>query len=355
LPLSADYYLVSWSDKKLPPHRRVSNEQENPSNSAGIYYYDRFGNLELLYRDERISSMNPIPLKSRPLPPLLASDVDWDAPREGEFVVQNVYEGLKEYGITPDNHRVKSLRIVGVIPKVQPHMNNPVLGVSEEDTGKFVLGTVPVEEDGSAYFRVPSSIPYFFQALDEDGVMLQTMRSLVYLMPGEQASCIGCHENRNATYGVPPAMPKALTRPPSPLKDDAPGTLPLRFSELVQPVLDKHCVACHVPGGTAKLDLMPPKAYTSLISFHDNDLKKLAFERDRSIPGDNIAAKSRLLHLLLHPSEIPEHENLALSRNELYRFIVWMDTYAHVIGSFSLEQEKELEVLRQKYEHLFER
>ena len=32
-----------------------------------------------------------------------------------------------------------------------------------------ILGTVPVEADGSAYFLVPSGVPVFFQALDERG------------------------------------------------------------------------------------------------------------------------------------------------------------------------------------------
>jgi hypothetical protein len=56
-------------------------------------------------------------------------------------------------------------------------MNTPNLGVSSEDPGKFVLGTVPVESDGSAFFRVPSGIPVFFQALDRHGNSLQTMRN----------------------------------------------------------------------------------------------------------------------------------------------------------------------------------
>ena len=355
-PLSEDYYLVSWSDKPLPPHCRVSNEQENPSNSTGIYYYDRFGNLELLYRDDRISSMSPIPLKQRPLPPILASDIDWTGTQEGEFLVQNIYEGLNDYRITPDTQRIKSLRIVGVVPKVQPHMNTPILGVSAEDTGKFVLGTVPVEEDGSAYFRVPSGISYFFQALDENGVMIQTMRSLAYLMPGEQTTCIGCHESRETAPTTSQSMiPKAMTRKPSPLQLDVSGTFPLRFSELVQPVLDKHCVSCHVPAGEVQLDLTRQKSYQSLLSFHDNDLRKLAFERDQSIPGENIAAQSRLLDVLHNPLDIPSHEQLVLSKEEIYRFVVWMDTYAHVIGSFSPQQEKEVERLRKKYEHLFQR
>ena len=66
---------------------------------------------------------------------------------------------------------------MGVVPKVQPHMNVPALGVSREETGKFVMGSVPVEEDGSAHFRIPSGLPVFFQALDDQGLALQTMRS----------------------------------------------------------------------------------------------------------------------------------------------------------------------------------
>ena len=75
-------------------------------------------------------------------------------------------------------------------------MNTPSLGVSHEETGKFVLGTVPVESDGSAYFRIPSGMSVFFQALDADGFALQTMRSLTYVQPGQTLSCIGCHESR---------------------------------------------------------------------------------------------------------------------------------------------------------------
>ncbi|MCL2119872.1 MAG: discoidin domain-containing protein, partial [Planctomycetaceae bacterium] len=284
-PLSEDYYLVSWSDKQLPPHCRVSNEEENPSNNFGIYYFDRFGNLELLYRDEAISSMNPIPVKSRTVPPMIPSDIEWDGPQEGEFFVQDIYEGLREYGFTPEKQSVRSLRVVAVIPKVQPHMNTPVLSVSAEDTGKFVLGTVPVEPDGSAYFRVPSGMPYFFQALDENGIAVQTMRSLAYLMPNEQATCIGCHETRENSPMAGPT-PLAALREPSRIQPDPSGSWPLRFPDLVQPVLNDRCVSCHAPDSreafASKLDLTPDRAYQSLLTFGNNDLKTQAFEKDQS-------------------------------------------------------------------------
>ncbi len=355
-PLSEDYYLVSWSDKKLPPHCRVSNEEENPSNAMGLYYYDRFGNLELLYRDEKISSMNPIPLQARTVPPVLPSEVDWDGPQEGEFLVQDVYEGLRQYGFTREKQSVRRLRIVATVPKTQPHMNVPSLGVSSEETGKFVLGTVPVEEDGSAYFKVPSGIPYFFQALDENGVAIQTMRSLAYLMPGEQATCIGCHENREST---PPTMqiPKAALREPSRLTPDPNGSWPLKYTELIQPILDDRCVRCHSPQSedrfAAKLDLTPQHSYQNLLLFGGEDLKSKAFERDRSIPGEATAAQSKLLDILRQCGPtIEAHRDWNLTERERYRFAVWMDTYAQTAGSFSEEQERELVQFRETVENL---
>jgi len=357
-PLSEDYYLVSWSDKHLPPHGYFADENRNPSNSMGIYYYDRFGNLELLCRDTRISCVNPVPLASRPVPPDLPSDLDWDGPQEGEFVVQNIYEGLEEFGFTRDSQSVKRLRIIATVPKTQPHMNVPSLGITTEDPGKFVLGTVPVEEDGSAYFRVPSGVPYFFQALDENGVAVQTMRTLADLMPGESATCIGCHENREASPRLA-SVPMALTREPSKLNADPVGTWPFHYSELVQPVLDNHCVSCHSPQNTesaaSSLDLTAQHSYHSLLSFGSGtvklggplyselgaigeralghhranpgmtqmeairtaavslvkngggSLKDMAYERDISIPGTATASQSRLLAILMNREE-PEIE-----------------------------------------------
>ncbi|MCL2305795.1 MAG: discoidin domain-containing protein [Planctomycetaceae bacterium] len=357
-PLSEDYHLVSWSNKKLPPHCRVSNEEENPSNSMGLYYYDRFGNLELLYRDENISSMNPIPLQARAVPPVLPSEVVWDGPQEGDFLVQDVYEGLRQYGFTREKQSVKRIRIVATVPKVQPHINTPVLGVSVEDTGKFVLGTVPVEEDGSAYFRVPTGVPYFFQALDENGVTIQTMRSLAYLMPGEKATCIGCHENRELT---PPTLriPTAALREPSRITPDPPGTWPLKYSELIQPVLNDRCVQCHSPQSgnplASSLDLTPQHSYQNLLSFGNNDLRNQAYERDRSIPGEATAVRSKLLGIIREREPaIEAHRGLNLTEPEKYRFAVWMDTYAQIIGSFSEEQDEELIQFRAKIRDLLE-
>lgn len=339
-PLSEDFYLVSWSDRQLPPHGRYEDDS-NPVNAQGIYLADRFGNLELLHRDAAISSTMPIPIKARPKPADYSGYVKAEGKQVGSMVLQDVYHGLT--GI--ERGAVKRLRIVGVVPKVQPHMNTPSLGVSQEETGKFVLGTVPVEPDGSAYFSLPSGLPVFFQALDSNGFALQTMRSLTYVQPGQTLSCIGCHESR---YTAPAGQRMlAMARGPSKIQPDVEGTWPLRFDRLVQPVLDQRCVACHHPGAAepaaAQLDLSAGKAWNTLIGYAGGDLSALVFERDASIPGDNPARQSKLLQYL---DQDAAHREVGLTGEDLRRLAAWMDTYGQTQGAFSPEQEQQLTAFR---------
>jgi hypothetical protein len=345
-PLSEDHYLVSWSDRKQAPHgssRQIIDER-NPVNASGIYLFDRFGNLELLYRDAEISSMYPIAVRPRTRPPIQPDNVEWDGPQQGRFLVQDVYRGLE--GV--ERGSVRHLRIVGVPPKVQPRMNRPNLGVSREDPGKFVLGTVPVEADGSAYFGVPSGIPVFFQALDDEGFAIQTMRSLTYVQPNQTLSCVGCHESREQTPLVA-ARPIAALRAPSKLKPGPSGSWPLRFDKLVQPTLDTLCVECHRPNSdnnkAAAFDLTADSAYENLISYGDKDLEKLAFEKDRSEIGQCPARQSKLLALL---SSQDGHEGVRLDSESLRRLATWMDVYAQRQGSFSEQQEGQLVAFREQ-------
>lgn len=347
-PLSEQFFLVAWSDRRLPPHT-IATDERNPVNALGVYLYDAFGNLELLYRDAAISSQYPLPMMARERPPAIPGMVDWNGPQVGQFLVQDVYRGLEEV----PRGTIKRLRIVAMPPKVQPEMNAPVLGVSAEDPGKFVLGTVPVEADGSAFVRVPSGVPVFFQALDAKGLTIQTMRTLAYVQPQQTQACIGCHEHRDQ---APPLSrtPLAALRGPSKLTPGPAGSWPLRYDELVQPVLDKACVSCHRPGSqdakAAVLDLTPANSYTSLISFGGEDLKRLAFERNRSIPWECTARKSKLYAIL---AQEKGHAGVRLDRESLDRLVLWMDLYAHRQGSFSASQEKQLRQLRRQWVELF--
>ena len=346
-PLSEEYFLVGWADAKLPPHTFVTDAR-NPANAMGIYLLDAFGNQELFYRDPDISSVTPFPLTPRPRPAVQAQVARRDGAQEGAFCLQDVTCGL---GGGP-HVAVRQLRIVAVPPKVQPNMNQPCIGVSAEDPGKYVLGTVPVEADGSAYFRAPSGVPLLFQALDSNGVAVQTMRTLTYLMPGQTLGCVGCHEHRDQAPSAG-SSPLAATRPPSKLTPGPGGSWPLRFDRLVQPMLDRLCVSCHRPGvgdiEAAKLDLTPTNAMQALLGFGGGDLKKLAFERDRSLVGQGTAANSRLWKLLTQPGG---HKEVTLDADARERLLTWMDTSAQRQGHFSDAQERELEKLRRVWADL---
>jgi len=345
-PLSEQVFLTGWSDRPLPPHTLMKPEDpRNPPNACGIYLYDAFGNLTLLHRDPAISSVWPVPVAPRPVPRTIPDAIDWASRQEGAFLVQDVYQGLN--GVPRGT--IHRLRIIGVPPKVQPQMNHPSLGVSAEDPGKFVLGTAPVEADGSALFRVPSGIPVLFQALDSDGLAVQTMRSLTYVQPGQTLGCVGCHEHRDSAP-LPVRMPLAALRDPSPLVPEPDGSWPLRFDQLVQPVLDRHCVSCHQSGVedavAAAFDLRPATAYQKLLEYADGDLRKLAFERDQSFVGQMPAQNSKLYRLL---TAEPSHYDVRLPEEDRRRLAVWMDTYAQRSGSFSEAQEQQLRELRKQF------
>ena len=87
----------------------------------------------------------------------------------------------------------------------------------DDFNNKCILGTVPVDEDGSAYFAVPADRFVYFQLLDERGMMIQSMRSGTIVRPGETVGCVGCHENRLSRPCPRLQVADAMRRPPSPL------------------------------------------------------------------------------------------------------------------------------------------
>ncbi len=236
-PLSETSMLVSFSFDPLPG----MSSGEGKDTRTGLYYFDRFGNLELLYRDPTISSMYPIPLKVRPCPPVVTSTLDPALGDEGEFLLSDVRRSLFPL---PEGRPIRELRVFQLLPKFGQHTaNQPRIGHANAENARMLLGTVPVEADGSAYFRAPAGKPVYFQAVDEEGRAVQSMRSVTYLQPGERRACIGCHESPGAVTPSRPAL--AMERPPSRLQPGPEGSQPFSFPLLVQPVLDRHCVRCH--------------------------------------------------------------------------------------------------------------
>jgi hypothetical protein len=109
-----------------------------------------------------------------------------------------------------------------------------------------ILGTVPVEADGSAYLEVPALQSLFFVALDENDLSVKRMQSFVTLQPGETTACVGCHEQRlRAPHPRPSITLAAMRREPSrPVPFEGIPDV-LDFPRDIQPILDRHCAECH--------------------------------------------------------------------------------------------------------------
>lgn len=227
------------------------------------------GSIELVEGDTKFPASQIVPIKksdifNRP------SMVNY-ANNAGTYYVANVYEGPGMEGVKVGT--AKYLRVVEIVYRTSS------IGATFQSTGganagdpfspiatglgawdvKAVLGVVPVEEDGSVMFKVPADTPVYFQLLDKDGFVIQTMRSWSTLMPGETFSCVGCHESKNtaptANSTITMAMKKGVQelQPDlwmkghdeyedfDPYTDDSIG-----FSyDMVQDILDESCISCH--------------------------------------------------------------------------------------------------------------
>ena len=343
-PLSEQFYLCVYD----PFAEQGNSGCMTNSNRYGIYLLDAFGNRVLLYRDPHISCRESIPLRVRDREPVIphqtmagkppaadgvAKPRSEDLPKTAEVGLMNVYNSKVPF---PEGVKIKRLRIVQLLPKTTPLWHNPVIGAGMQKGARQVLGTVPVEEDGSAYFKMPVNVPVYFQALDENGLAVQSMRSDAYVHPGEVLLCQGCHEDRLAPTEQRIGLPLATRRPPSEIEPDPDGSRPINFVRLIQPILDAKCVNCHQASDDDRaIDLSDnPKeahfsnAFTNLIKYcfyYDHYL----WDEPRTEPMNFGASRSRLYEILKS-----DHHGVKLTPEELYRFTLWMDNNCGFYGAY---------------------
>lgn len=324
-PLNEEFFLVSRSVWL----KRGSWNVEDAK--MGIYLMGRDGTEELLLEGNH-SLFDPMLLEPRYQPQRVPSMRN-DAEKTGRFYVQNVYEGTHMQGVEPGT--VKYLRVVES-PEKRTWTYGGWYGQGEQAPAvnwhsfenKRILGEVPVEADGSANFEVPSGTFVYFQLLDKDKKMVQSMRSGTMLMPGEINGCIGCHEDR-LSVPVPSAnYPLALKKEPAGMNGWM-GKKPVKFSfmEQVQPILDKRCVKCHDfdPQDRDKLVLardMNPFFNASYVNLH--------VKKEVSLIGGGPAEIQKPYAWGSHASKLTRivdanHQGVHLSRREKEVFYTWMD------------------------------
>jgi len=228
-PLSEDCFMVAGDKTDI----RVMNDR---GESLELY------NLPKVDRDRGLWVHEPRPLIARERERISFAQVDL-ASATGRVYLQDVNIGRKMEGVK--RGEIKKLLVMEVLPKpVNFSGGMEPLTLGGSFTLERILGTVPVEEDGSAYFELPAMRSLFFVALDENEMSVKRMQSFMSVQPGEVVSCIGCHENR---AGAPPPARAGLAgqRAPSLLQPIADVPDVFDFPRDIQPILDRHCVACH--------------------------------------------------------------------------------------------------------------
>jgi hypothetical protein len=160
---------------------------------------------------------------------------------------------IKQIAVVEEIEKSQWAPIVNEVPLCSQYAANtafgfqfPLVSCGATYAPKKLWGYAKVEEDGSAYFKVPSGIPVYFLPLDAEGRAVQRMRTFTHFQPGEVQSCIGCHADRNyATPYTRGARPVAALRSPEALEIPEWGRKNFDYADIVQPVLDKYCVSCH--------------------------------------------------------------------------------------------------------------
>ncbi len=206
-----------------------------------------------------------------------------------------------------------------------------------------VLGTVPVEEDGSAYMELPAGRALFFVALDAQGDSVKRMQSFCSVMPGETTSCLGCHESRT-TSGNNVKRPRALER--GPRRVDPISGVPdvFDFPRDIQPILDRHCVKCHDYGAHDDASEGPRAGGVILTGDHGpmfshsyatlTTRRQFVDGRDQpvsNLPPRSIGSGASPLMAKIRGG----HHNVHLSESEIETVRLWIETGATYPGTYA--------------------
>jgi hypothetical protein len=346
-------YATAWPLSEawfLCVHDPQGNAQRGSQNRFRItLLHAPTGLKETLYLDPDHSCLDPIPLRARPVPPIIpdASEAFTDArtrPTTAIFGISNIYESYLPF---PKDIRITALRIIQVLPKTTPDCADPRIGYIGQRPARGVLGTVPVEADGSVNFEMPARMPVYFQALDDKGLVVQNMRSSTYAQPGERLICVGCHEPRNSAPAS--KLGAAFKRPPSKIQPDVAGSRPFSYPILVQPVLDKNCVECHQKNADKKApDLAkgnyeknPNYWYTSYRNLthyalpYGGNNDNARWQAPRTIPMQYGAYGSKLYQMLAKG-----HHDVKLTPEEMHRITLWLDCNSDFFGSYENTKEQ---------------
>ena len=251
-PLNETEFLITYHPEGWPRRGRPAQFYDP---KFGIYWMNVDGDRELLASDPSISCNQPIPLVARARPHQRPSVVDYRRDT-GTFYMQDVYSGRALEGVSRGT--IERIRVIALEYRAagigqlfgrgaggQGHPSTPIAVGNGSWDVKVVLGEADVHPDGSAFFEVPARTPVYFQTLDRHGYAVQTMRSWSTLQPGENFSCVGCHDDKNTSPPIDARFTLAMRAGAQSLEPFYGPARGFSFSQEIQPILDRHCVSCH--------------------------------------------------------------------------------------------------------------
>ncbi len=313
-PLSEDLFLVAEDNRLL--------------------LIDSGGHTREIYRTNEPAMLphEPRPIRSRPREPVIASRSEPDVPT-GQLILSDVNQGRGMRGV--ERGEIKKLLVLETLPK-PVNFSGTMEPISLDGTFTLprILGTVPVQPDGSAFLKVPALRPLFFVALDENDRSVKRMQSFTSVMPNETTSCVGCHEHRANTPRATNLM--ALDHRASKIEPIADMPDVFDFPRDIQPILDAHCVQCHNYEGrpAADLPLVSDRGpwyshgYVGLMSrgqiSHGEDA-------DGNRAPRAIGSSASPLMQLIDDG----HEDVDLSASQRKKIRLWIDSGAPYAGTYA--------------------
>ena len=343
-------------DGKMSQARRITPDYLFPESECGARHWDQmaFGTAWPLseqlylcnYKDsicvlddlgtrepvcKVVNGLRPLdatPLRARPRPPVIPP-ATFQGERAGPNVpeatisVMNAYVTDK-FGTLPEGTDIRQLRVVQIIPKSTPGANNPRIGFGDQSLARIPLGVVPVEKDGSVYFKAPVGKAIYFQLLDENGMAVHSMRSVTYVHTGEQLSCIGCHEDK-LQPPEQPSQPIATRRPPSELEAEIADAVMFNFHAHVKPVLESKCVTCHKARENAGPRDMSYKALERHMFYLGHGIRRKLHGGSRIKAGKFGAMFSSMGKALLNENHRKFLAEGKFTQQDMRAIVMWLD------------------------------
>jgi len=320
-PLAADAFLVARGNQLLLMNAR--------------------GETEVLHEAAAMVH-EPVALLQRPRERTVAPKVDLEQ-TTGTLFLADVYRGRNMAGV--ERGAVRKLLVIEDLPKPANFHGggSQPIGHGVTSTLKRILGTVPVEADGSAHFTVPALRSIYFALLDGRDLSVKQMRSFVTLQPGEALGCVGCHEPRTETTASGMAQAQALARPPSRVEPIGGVPAILDFPRDVQPILDRHCVKCHShdkrKGGVVLEGDRGPvfsiSYYTLFLHWQVKDTGGNPAHGSGRQPGNDRPYTTYSSASPLMKKIDAHHNGVELSPRERTTIRLWLDTSAQYAGTYA--------------------